>query len=332
MRNTLILALLLAALLGIYFGFIYNPSGASFAPGDAAFAVEDTADVYGLVLTQYREGEAGQQVRLERQPDGDWRYNGSYPAMRPRVSNLLQVMSRLEVREVINEAAQANANRFFATIHTRVDAYDQDGDLLLSYDVGSETPNAKGTLMRMRDSETPYVVELPGLQGYVKAAYSLDPHFWRANRLFDANLGRLLRFSVLYREPERSFTLERVNDSTFALAGPGKAADPKRLSQYLSRFEGQVYGETFAEERFPGRRQKLAALDPDIRIVANYRDGSERSLVLYDRDDNPNSLFGWLESENELLTIQHFVIDPFLRTRAYLLGQDPEPEALLQQR
>ncbi len=329
MRSTLILAAILIAGLTAYFVFFYSPNLDSLVPGDTAFAVKDTSEVYGIVLTQYREEEPGQQIRLERLADGDWQFNGAYPAMRPRVRNLLAVMSRIEVREVLNEAATANAQRFFSTVRTRVDLFDQDGDLMHSYDVGSETPGSRGTLMRMRHSETPYVVELPGLQGYVKAAYSLDPTFWRANRLFDASLSRLIRFSVLYREPERSFTLEKVNDSTFVLAGPGAGADPDRLADYLANFKGQVYGETFAEQMFPGKKEQLAGMDPDIRIVAAYRDGSQKSLVLYDREDDDNGLFGWIEGENELLTIQHFVIDPFLKTRSHILGDTTGQSLLL---
>jgi hypothetical protein len=331
MRTTLILAAVLFMALAVYFTFIFNPNGGTLEPGDTAFAVEDSGAVQRIVMTQYVQGQPKREVRLTRLPDGDWQLNGQYPAMMPRVRNLLKVMSRLQVREVLNDAAQANARRFFAAMRTQVDAYGPGGQLLRSYNLGSETPGARGTLMRMQDSETAYVVELPGLQGYVKAAYSLDPSFWRANRLFDADLSRLLRFSLLYREPERSFTLKRVNDSTFALAGPGPAADAQRLDRYLRQFQGMVYGETFAEAQYPGRREKLEQLDPDLRLIATYRDGSERSLVLFDREDNPNNFFGWVEGENELLTVQHFVIDPFLRDRRFLLREEREAPELERQ-
>ncbi|MEM9984867.1 MAG: DUF4340 domain-containing protein [Bacteroidota bacterium] len=334
MRTTLLLALLLIGSLTAYFAFLFNPDGDSFAPGDAAFAIEDTAQVYRIVLTQIVEGETKHQIELDQLPDGDWQLNGQYPAMVPRVRNLLGVMSRLEVRTVLNDAAEVNAERFFSTIRTEVQAFDAEGDLIKSYDVGSETPKSKGTLMRLKGQETPYVVELPGLAGYVKAAYSLDPSFWHANRLFDAQVNKLLRFSVLYREPERSFTLERLNDSTLALADPKKSADPQRLEAYLSLFKGRIYAETFAEAQFPGRKAKLEQLDPDLRVVASYRDGSERIITLHDREDNPNNLFGWVEGEGELLTIQHFVIDPFLVDRNHLLGIDPSQDSdlLMQKR
>ena len=163
MRTTLFLALLLIGSLTIYFAFLFNPTGDSFAPGDAAFAIEDTAQVHRIVLTQIVEGEIKHQIELNQLPDGDWQLNGQYPAMIPRVRNLLGVMGRLEVRTVLNDAAEENAKRFFSTIRTEVRAYDADGDLIKSYDVGSDTPKSKGTLMRLNGQETPYVVELPKL-------------------------------------------------------------------------------------------------------------------------------------------------------------------------
>jgi hypothetical protein len=320
MRTTLLLAGTLALGLVAYLLFFFDRDDTSLDPAEAGFAVEDTSTVHRIVMRSYRKDRMTQEVILQRQPDGDWLLNDLYPALRPRVQHLLKVMHRLEVREVLNQAGERTANQFFEVMRTEVEIMDQAGRYLKHYYVGSETPDARGTLMRMAESETPYVVEMPGLQGYVKASYALDPLLWRANRLFVADTARLQSLRLEYvGQPEDSWTLQRQSEGSWGLA-EGEA-DPQRLNTLLSKFKGLVYAETFANNDYPGRQQQLAEQTPDLRLRAQYRDGSGREIVVYDRPDNPNNLFGWVVGEEELLTIQHVVLDPFLPTRRYLTGE-----------
>lgn len=320
MRTTWLLAGSLALGLIIYLLFFFDRGDTTLDPAEAGFAIEDTSAVHRIVMRSYRADRMTEEVILQRQAHGDWLLNDMYPALRPRVQHLLKVMSRLEVREVLNEGGQRTANRFFEAMRTEVEIMDEEGNYLKHYLVGSETPDARGTLMRMAGAETPYVVEMPGLQGYVKASYTMDPLLWRANRLFAADTARLQSLSLEYvSSPQLSWTLQRRADGSWNLA-EGEA-DPQRLAILLSKFKGMVYAETFANHDFPGKQQQLAEQQPDLRLSAWYRDGSRREIVMYDRHDNPNNLFGWVAGEEELLTIQHFVIDPFLPTQGYLTGE-----------
>lgn len=320
MRTTLLLAGTLALGLIAYLLFVFDRGAGTLDPAEADFAIADSSAVHRIVMRSYRADRMTQEVILQRQSNGDWLLNDTYPALRPRVRHLLKVMGRLEVREVLNESGQRTANQFFQAMRTEVAIMDEAGNYLKHYWVGSETPDARGTLMRMAEAETPYVVEMPGLQGYVKASYAMDPLLWRANRLFVADTARLQSLSVEYvRQPEISWTLLRQADGRWDLA-EGEA-DPQRLEVLLRQFKGMVYAETFASYDFPGKQQQLAEQQPDLRLKAVLRDGSRREIVMYDRQDNPNNLFGWVLGAEELLTIQHFVIDPFLPTKSYLTGE-----------
>lgn len=319
MRTTLLLGGMLTVGLLVYLAFVFGREDSSLSPEQTEFAVADTSEVARIVLSQYRGEAMTQQVRLHRGSEG-WQVNEQSPALRPKVQHLLRVMSRLAVREVLNEAGERTANRFFEATRTEVEIMDADGQYLKHYFIGSETPDARGTLMRMADTETPYVVEMPGLQGYVKASFTLDPMLWRANRLFLADTSRLQQLRVEFTgQPAQSWTLQRDEQGRWRLA---KAkARPHRLTALLSRFQGMVYAESFANADYPGRQQQLAEHAPDLRLRATYRDGRQRAVVLYDRSDNPNNLFAWVEGVEELLTVQHFVIDPFLPGRSYLTGE-----------
>jgi hypothetical protein len=323
MRTTLLMAGTLALGLLIYWLLVFDRADSTLDPGQADFSIPDTAEVQRIVMSVYQGDRMVDQVTLHRVDRAEWEVNGRYPALLARVQYLLTVMSRLSVREVLNDAGERNANHFFEAIRTEVEIMDADGRYLKHYFVGSETPDARGTLMRMADSETPYVIEMPGLQGYVKASFVVEQDLWRANRLFLADTSRLASLDVQFpKQAAQSWTLTRAQAGQWDLAQG--TADPERLNACLARFKGMVYAETFAAADFPGRKQPLEAQTPDVRLLAQYRNGDTREVVLYDRDDNPNNLFGWVVGEDELLTIQHFVIDPYLPSRDYLTGESDD--------
>ncbi|MEO1588697.1 MAG: hypothetical protein AAFS00_15515, partial [Bacteroidota bacterium] len=67
----------------------------------------------------------------------------------------------------------------------------------------------------------------------------------------------------------------------------------------------------------------------DREIHVRYKDGTSRDIYMYVREENPNNFFAWIEGEPELITVQHFVIDKFLKKKSDLLAApviSPGPE------
>ncbi|TAE50548.1 MAG: hypothetical protein EAZ89_11855 [Bacteroidetes bacterium] len=320
MKQTLILALLLLIAVAVYFAFFFGSGSRSLKESETAFALTDTTAVTRIVLTQVVQGREKQKTSLDRQEDGSWLLDGKYPALRVRVSRLLGTMSNIRVREVLIDKGVETGNAILNTFYTEVEVWDKKG-LIKRYKLSTETRDSRGTLMRMDGSETPYVVELPGHQGYLNGFYSIDPAVWRENLIFDASPERLAGIAVSYRDSsERSFVLAHT-DSLWMLQPGNEAPDAGRLAEYLALMRGKVYAESFAAAAYPGKYEALSAREPEIRFQATYKDGTSRTLRIYRREDNPNNYFGWIEGENELLTIQTFVFARYLRTRAWLLGQ-----------
>jgi hypothetical protein len=312
MRKNLILLAILLVALGVYFLFLHNRDSSSVAPDEISFAIEDTSAVYSILLTQYERGSVTQSLGLYRQGDGTWSLNNEFPAFQPRINQLLRVMHLIHVKELLAEKGQESARQIIEITHTKVEAYDRDGDLIKSYYMSVEGKGGLGTLMQLEDASMPVMVEMPGLQGFVNAYYSLDPLFWRENLLFNADLKLIRSIEIQYPQtPEQSLTLlSQVSGLAWEVAG--LEVDSFRLAQYLEAYQGKIYAESFANQNYPDMYEELSEKSPDIRFVVNYRDDTQRSFVLFDRADNPNNYFGWVEGGNELLTIQNYVIDKFL--------------------
>ncbi|MEM7658220.1 MAG: hypothetical protein AAF399_18985 [Bacteroidota bacterium] len=318
MKQTLTLlgALLL---LGVGYGvFVYDRDGSSLRQEDIAFAIEDTASIERIQLTRLEKGKPVINIDLKREADGSWLINDQYPVIQPKMDQMLKVLHLVHLKEVLVGEGIQSAEKILRTLHTRVEVYDQQG-IVKTYLIGTETKDATGTLVKLADAQAPYIVEMPGLQGYINASFPLEADLYRENLLFPARLSNLQRISVTYpQESDASFTLERSGDN-WLLAGTEQAPNDQALQAYLGLFQGKIYAETFATEDFPGKKEALSEQTPDVFLNLSYLDGQERNVVLFARTENLNNYFGWVEGEPELLTIQRFVIDKFLRSKADFL-------------
>ncbi len=318
MRNTLILLVVLLGLLGGYFFFLYEQGGSSLDKSEIDFAIPDTAKITEVVMVKVVGGQDGEGIHLEKAGDG-WQVNGQYGAFRPHVEKFLHVLSQIRVRDVLPPKGQATAQDLLARGHTRVELFSEKG-LVKSYLVGTEYKGGKGTLMKLEKADDAYIVELPGLQGYLNVYYSLDTGFWRENLLFRGALSYIRSVSVSYSKKTGSFELFRENEQgKWYLQGVEQGINEQALDAYLAHFTGKVYGETFAGERFPDKLETLRAETPDVILSVEFFSGETEKVVLFERSDNPNSYFGWVEGKEELLTIQHFVIDKYLAQKSDFL-------------
>ncbi|MCB0852270.1 MAG: hypothetical protein KDD63_08620, partial [Bacteroidetes bacterium] len=155
----------------------------------------------------------------------------------------------------------------------------------------------------------------------VNSRFAIDPKVWRENLLFVANPDKIKSVSITYPDPDRSFQLIRESaEDNWRLFASESKLDEGQLNAYLENFKGQINAESFATNDFPGKLEELKGQAPDVIFSVSYFDMEPRTIYLFEREDNRNNFFGWVEGDEELLTIQHFVFDKFLVDRGSLLG------------
>lgn len=319
MKNTLILVLVLVAMVAIYFVFVAGSGGTSFSKDDIAFSIQDTASITHIELIKVSREVEKEKIILEKRPDGTWMVNGDYVASQPKVRNLLAVMKSLIVKEYLTDKGQKNALEKLKKYHVDVRVSGENG-LLKEYYIGSVNKDQTGNIMLLKGREIPHIMSKPGVQkGYISTYYGTELAQWRENLVFEIRELDLKRFKVTYQESGQGFELKRESpDAPWAISG-AKEMNDGNLDEYLSLFSGKVFGESFAMEHYPGMRDSLSRKSPDARLDFETFYGGSGSVSLFIRPENPNSYFGWVGNEGELLTIQKFVIDKYLRTRGYFV-------------
>ena len=317
MRNTLLLLLLLAVLLASYLLF-FSKGRSSLNIDETHFAVEDTAIIHKFRLVRMVDGQSKAELILEKNEDQNWMVNGEYPAFQPRINQLLALLMHLKVKETLIDQGLNTAKKLLARRHTRVEISSQS-DIIKTIEVGTATKDYKGTLMRLYGADTPYIVERPGLQGFLNSYFSLEEENWRSNLLFDAYLKQIQAISFEnLTDTTRSWRIYRTDsEASWQWMGGHSKPDLEEIRNYLDLFQGPVYAESFAAKRFPDAFDQLKHRPVDMKFSVDYFAKPSIRILLFRREDNPNNYFGWIEGKDELLTIQTFVIDKFLSIQPF---------------
>lgn len=311
MKRTLALLALLVILVAAYFLFIYQS-----AP-DNVFHIEDLTEVGAVELQLVAKGEDKELLRLERSLEDEWQINGKHTAIKSKVEDFLMLLTQIRVSNKIDEKGKESALALLKRNHTKVTVTDREGSEIKSYLVGATNNQQTTNIMMIEGADQPYLVARPGTEGYISIYYSTKADNWREKLLFELQGDNLREVNVVYSDSLQGFKLSRTGSDAPWTIAEGIYADEERVKSYLAMFDGKVFAESFAGDQFPNMRDSLARRSPEALLYFATLNGESGALKLYARPENPNNFFGYMEGSTELFTIQHYVIDKFLKTGDY---------------
>lgn len=306
MKRSLILVGLLLLLVAVWFLFLRKPAE------DNIFHIDDLAEVGQIELTKVVKGETAETLTLSRSVGKDWLVNAKYTANATKLDDFLKILTTIRVQNKIDGKGQETAMGLLKRNHTQVRILDRDGGQLKSYLIGATNNQQTSNIMMLEGASRAYLVARPGLEGYVSIFYTTEEIPWRDKSLFEVKGEDLQQVEVAYGRGEGSFKLRRDQaDAPWSL-GEGVLAEEDRANAYMALFDGKVYAESFVLND-PQLRDSLTRRTPEARLSYQTLDGKTASLLLFARPDNQNNFYGYMEGQPELYTVQHYVIDKFLK-------------------
>lgn len=254
---------------------------------DRNFKVEKPDEIHKIFIAK-RDGTT---TTLERQGD-HWMVNGIYKASPNVMENLLEAITKLELKYVPPAAAIDNIVREMGARGIKVEIFNKAGKKIKGYYVGGVTADARGTYMIMEDSEQPMVMSLPMMDGQIRTRYDHPVDRWRDRTVFSYRLEDIEAVSIEYPlQRNKSFKLERAGkafkvtpfyDNTPVIEKP---VDKASVEAFLTGFKSLV-AENYVNDT-PGRdslsrqipfsvisvtdtkgEQRIASLAPMYRINA----------------------------------------------------------------
>jgi hypothetical protein len=312
-KSTFALVGILVALVGAYFLFVHQWHGP-----DNLFHIEDVTKVGKVEIEQYSKGTAVEKVTLERGLD-QWTVDGKYQADPSKIDVFMKTLKEIRVLEPINPKGTTSALMLLKQNHLHVQIWDRDGNSMKDYLIGATNSTQTANIFKMSNSDRPYMVSKPAMEGYVSIYYSTKANDWRENVIFNIMGAEIAKVGVSYPDSNQLQSYALTLNGNQWMLSPSISADSKRAEDYISSFKGKVLAESFADVLYPDMLDSLLKRTPDATLRIETKEGKTTVLHLFVRPETNANFFAYLEDRKELVTIQHYVIDVFLKTGAYFV-------------
>ena len=143
------------------------------------FAVSDTAAIDKIFLSD----KDGYKLLLERKATNLWMVNKNFEARPDAIKILLETITQIRVKAPVGRASFNNVVKKLAVKSTKVEIY-QKGQLVKTYYVGGTTEDFMGNYMMIENSSAPFIMHIPGFEGYLYPRYYAMPELWRSTAFY----------------------------------------------------------------------------------------------------------------------------------------------------
>ena len=297
------------------------------------FAVKDTANITKIFLADRN----GKSITLTKKENKQWYVNDKYKARRSNILNIMEALYRVEIRLQVPKSGYNNVVKSLASSGIKCEVYLSNGSTpsKIIY-VGGQTEDATGTFMIMENSSSPFIVEIPGFNGYLTPRFNPIEQDWKEPILFSFQPEEIKSIEIEYANfPENSFTISKskVGYEVADINGMNQITDVDSIAcdNYLGMFQAVYYEAESTLKK--DKVDSIIALPPPIRIKIENQKAKISEVDIYpvpvtkaslaQQDSLGNRLnfdvdrvFGYLKSENIFTTVQQQAIEKLFRRKS----------------
>lgn len=336
-RSSLIVITLLTILCAVSYYLYKNKTGGSTIDKEArAFKIEDTASVTKIFMAD----KNGRSITLERTKNG-WRTPNGYLCRADAINLLLYTMKRMEVKSPVSKNAKPGVIKIMVGRSIKVQAYHND-ELIKQYYVGHENMENDATYMILtnldngENYEEPFLMCIPGFNGYLSSRYILSEDEWR-DRMVLNYIPPQIKSIKLYHENNKdsSFVINLKSTTNFELQklnGTPIPYDEAKMKQYLAYFQNISYEKLMnnvnkrlvdsVQNAIPFLKMTITDNNNKVREFSFVNKFSTAELnkkygIEYKYD--PDRLFLLEEGTKEVSVIQYYVFGKIIQNYGYFL-------------
>lgn len=293
------------------------------------FAVQDTASIDKIFLAD----KNNKTILLERKGNY-WTVNGTYKARRDLVDLLLETICKLEVNSPVPEAKLDKVLSDISVSGIKTEIY-QKGELVKTYYVGGVTQDNMGTYMIMEGSDLPFIMYIPGFNGYLSVRYNTDLNEWRERHIFNYQIQEIAKISIEYNQSkEESFMIIAEDNNNYRLTDiegndVGFEYNTMMLKEFVARCKFVGFEAYIMDELQQHKKDSLSKEPMIAKYTIETKKGDKRSLKTYYRQNINNfkdddgvpydydidRLYGIID-DKEVVLLQFYIIDPISLTKS----------------
>ena len=283
------LAILLLLGIATWF-FVGQRENSTFGGSEMAFAIKDSKKVDEIKITDWE----GKKRNLKRYKDTEvWTTEDRYVVRQDIIEVVLKTLEDLRVYSPVPANAMPVVKKALEERASRVEIYSKN-KLLKTLMITGPVPQGKGNYAQVVGEEEPYIVHIPGFNGYFHRRFFIDIEEWRSREAFNLTPNEIKSVRIEYpAQPEHSFELEN-NGKTFTVA----PLNDENQKTELNGVAAQAYLTGFS----------------DVHIEAYHNDYSKKDSVL---QEGPVCKISVLTTEDE--TKEMIVYPMFINERSKMM-------------
>jgi hypothetical protein len=320
-KNTLILLVIIVAVLGTYL-LLKKDTNSTIRRDLVDFGIENTDNITKIRIT--KKDEAG-AVILEKKAEDYWMLNDTWDANIDNVALMLKTLNKMEVKSPVAKAGENVVLNYMAVSGKKIEIF-EGNNLLKTIYFGTTSTDDLGTYAMLEGAKAPYVLHIPGFQGYLNTRFSHVKQDWRSKIIYSIESEEINRASVKWTEkPEQSFTIINKEEDPFIQDNTGKKASNKevnlnKIRSYLNHFE-MVPFTVFAQNVTQGIADSISKTNPFCVVEVEDKKGALKIVRIFykplekntynkfDDDGNPldhevEKYYAFIDQSTEILIIQ----------------------------
>ena len=286
------------------------------------FAVNDTAAIDKIFLSD----KDGYKLLLERKATNLWMVNKNFEARPDAIKILLETITQIRVKAPVGRASFNNVVKKLAVKSTKVEIY-QKGQLVKTYYVGGTTEDFMGNYMMIENSSAPFIMHIPGFEGYLYPRYYAMPELWRSTAFYRyrANDIKNIKY-VNTQNPKISWELNQEQGYITIkdyIGNEIKQFDTLKAREFLTQFYN-INCEGYVKDIEPERKDSILNSKPRSIFTIVPTVGNTKELKCFTKkliaetfdmngklmDVDVDRFYGIINNDKkDLLLLQNFVFD-----------------------
>jgi hypothetical protein len=276
-------------------------------------------------ITRIEFSESGKKLLLEKKGE-NWIINGNTEARKSGILFIIRVLREMEIKSPVSPDLFSSEITDKGISPVKIRVFDER-KLLKSFLVYKTRSNRYGNIMKIRERSKPFIVFVPGFDGDIGSAFTLNELFWQPYTVFNLLPSEIISVSLEnFADPSSSFVITSQNRS-FALSAGGKEItgwDSTLVTRYLSYFAWIPF-EKWALEMSDQEKKIAGSRQPLYRISISTTAGKKLKLTLWEKireeegsvTRDSDRLLGKTQASDEFFIMRYFDIDPLLKKKSY---------------
>lgn len=333
-KKTIFLIAAIVLVLAVFY-FLNRDTSKTLDGGESNFEMVSTDKIDKVFLSNKGNDL---YVTLKKIDSSHWTVNDSFKANIYNIELLMDGFRKIRVKRPVAKNEMNMVKKELALNGTKVEIYEK-GSLSKVYYIGGNSTSELGTFYYMEGAKEPYLVHIPGFNGYPGARYFIQTKAWRDKTVFAYEPQQIKSIEVEWHDQaSNSFVIDNSGMEP-TLKSNGKTftnnvdINLNSIKTYLKFWKNLSY-EGFPIDLNEHKIDSISKTKPLLTFKVTDKKGETTTLRIhkkgikrdskrqFDDDGNPlefdiETFYAFINNNNkEVVQIQDFVFGKVMKTTA----------------